>query len=194
MRFKQSLHFAQQFFRQPRTTGALLPSGRALGQAMADSIDWDQVRTAVEIGPGSGAFTGELLRRVEDSNRLMLVEINPSFVDLLRIAHPELEIIQGNVENLRAVLEERSTICVDAIVSGLPWTIFESNQQDRMITSIRSSLCRKGQFSTFIYLQGLVLPGGRRLVKLLEKNFKEVRRTKIVWANLPPAVIFKCRP
>jgi phospholipid N-methyltransferase len=194
MRFKQSLRFAQQFFRQPRTTGALLPSGKALGQAMADSIDWDQVSIAVEIGPGSGAFTGELLRRVGDSNRLMLVEINPSFVDLLRSAHPELEIIQGNVEDLRSVLKNRSTVCVDAIVSGLPWTIFESNQQERMIASIRSSLCRKGQFSTFIYLQGLILPGGKRLVKLLEKNFKEIRRTKVVWANLPPAVIFKCRP
>jgi len=194
MRFKQSLHFAQQFFRQPRTTGALLPSGKALGQAMADSIDWYQVRNAVEVGPGSGAFTGELLRRIADRNRLMLVEINPSFVDLLRVAHPELEIIQGSVDNLRSILEERSAVCVDAIISGLPWTIFESNQQERMITSIRSSLCPKGQFSTFIYLQGLILPGGRRLVKLLEKNFKEVVRTKIVWANLPPAVIFKCRP
>ena len=161
---------------------------------MADSIDWYQVRNAVEVGPGSGAFTGELLRRIADRNRLMLVEINPSFVDLLRVAHPELEIIQGSVDNLRSILEERSAVCVDAIISGLPWTIFESNQQERMITSIRSSLCPKGQFSTFIYLQGLILPGGRRLVKLLEKNFKEVVRTKIVWANLPPAVILKCRP
>ena len=145
------------------------------GEALAAQLD-DQIGAAGE-SPGVCALLG--LQRHGFAKRTGCTE---------------LEIIQGSVDNLRSILEERSAVCVDAIISGLPWTIFESNQQERMITSIRSSLCPKGQFSTFIYLQGLILPGGRRLVKLLEKNFKEVVRTKIVWANLPPAVIFKCRP
>jgi len=50
-----------------------------------------------------------------------------------------------------------------------------------------------GQFVTFAYLQGLLLPPGRRFVALLPKYFTHVSRSRTVWLNLPPAFVYQCR-
>jgi phosphatidylethanolamine/phosphatidyl-N-methylethanolamine N-methyltransferase len=48
-------------------------------------------------------------------------------------------------------------------------------------------------FSTFAYLQGLVLPNARALRERLDAEFSNVTRSPIVWRNLPPAFVYVCR-
>ena len=47
-----------RFLRSPRTVGAVTASSRALAEAMVDGIDLRQPGRIVELGPGTGAFTG----------------------------------------------------------------------------------------------------------------------------------------
>ena len=91
-------------------------------------------------------------------------------------------------------LQERQLRAADAIISGLPWTIFKPEQQDRYMSAIRSGLGPGGVFVTYTYVQGLTLPGGRRFRRRLKSHFTHVSRSKPVWANVPPAVFFTCRP
>ena len=193
MTLKEPLHFALRFLQNPRAIGALMPSGRALGRKMADVVDWEKARTVLEVGPGSGALTAEFLPRVQEGCRFFTVEINPDFVTFLESRFAGIEVVHDSVENLAPILEERDLGFADAIISGLPWTIFTREQQDRYLKAIRSGLDPGGVFVTYTYVQGLSLPGGRRFLRELKSNFTHVSRSRPVWANVPPAVFFTCR-
>ncbi len=190
---KEPIHFAIRFLQNPRSVGAFLPSGRALGRKMADAVDWQQTRTVLEIGPGSGALTAEFLPRVQQDCRFMAVEISHDFASFLQSRFSGLEVVRDTVENLPRILRQRGIHQVDAIISGLPWANFMREEQDRCMKAIKSGLAPAGVFVTYSYLQSLTLPRGRRLLRRLKDNFTYVRRSKPVWSNVPPAVYFTCR-
>ena len=48
-------------------------------------------------------------------------------------------------------------------------------------------------FTTFAYLQGLLLPAGQHFKRKLSDYFSQVRRSETVWFNLPPAFVYRCR-
>jgi phospholipid N-methyltransferase len=50
-----------------------------------------------------------------------------------------------------------------------------------------------GKFATFAYLQGLIMPAGIRFRKQLETQFSKVEISKVVWKNLPPAIVYRCQ-
>ena len=50
-----------------------------------------------------------------------------------------------------------------------------------------------GQFATFAYLQGLLLPAARRFRANLGRSFSQVERSPTAWTNLPPAFVYRCR-
>jgi phospholipid N-methyltransferase len=50
-----------------------------------------------------------------------------------------------------------------------------------------------GYFTTFAYLQGLLLPAGQRFKKLLNKSFRQVTVSRVIWANVPPAIVYRCK-
>ena len=57
----EHLEFFHAFIREPASVGALSPSSRALAMAMIDGFDLRHADTIVELGPGTGAFTGPIL-------------------------------------------------------------------------------------------------------------------------------------
>ena len=61
------------------------------------------------------------------------------------------------------------------------------------LRELRRVLKPGGQFVTFAYLQGLLLPAGRRFRAKLKRSFSDVTKSKIVWRNLPPAFVYRCR-
>jgi phospholipid N-methyltransferase len=75
----------------------------------------------------------------------------------------------------------------------LPWAEFSDDLQKRLLDSMMTVLKKDGQFVTFAYLHGLPLPAGRRFANRLPEYFSEVRRSRAVWKNVPPALVYRCR-
>jgi phospholipid N-methyltransferase len=94
---------------------------------------------------------------------------------------------------VRAICNERGIDQVDAIVCGLPWSIFSPALQTELLEATLSVLRPGGQFTTFAYLQGLMLPTGRRFRDRLHECFSSVERSPTVWRNFPPAFVYRCR-
>lgn len=55
--------FLANWFRHPIETGALAPSSQQLATAMCDTMFLGDGSVVVELGPGTGPFTREILRR-----------------------------------------------------------------------------------------------------------------------------------
>jgi len=60
------------------------------------------------------------------------------------------------------------------------------------MTSVTEALPPGGRFATFTYRHAVRLPAARRFRTLLDENFSEVRESKTVWRNVPPAFVYHC--
>ena len=76
---------------------------------------------------------------------------------------------------------------------GLPWATLPVSLQDTVFAAMDRALVPGGVFVTFGYFQSLVLPAAQALRRRLRRDFAEVSRSPVVWANVPPAFAYICR-
>jgi phospholipid N-methyltransferase len=193
------LAFLRQFLAHPLATGAVSPSSARLAREMVAGFDWNQIDVVVEFGPGTGAFTGDILRSKPEWTRFFAIEQNPEFARRLAERFPQVTTYCDSVANVgRLCAQEGLTAntanvqVIDAIVCGLPWASFGSALQDQLLNATVNCLRPGGRFATFAYLQGLWLPSGIRFGRKLREAFAKVETSRIVWRNLPPAIIYRC--
>lgn len=185
--------FIREFVLNPGHVGAIAPSTRALAGCMVDWIEWDQVGSAVEYGPGTGVFTEQILRCKRPDAEFFAVELNSQFATSLTERFPETTILQDSVANIEALCEQQGVTELDAIVCGLPWAVFSDQDQIAYLDAMMRVLKPGAYFSTFAYLQGMVLPSAHRFRKRLRSYFSEVQACPTVWSNVPPAFVYRCR-
>lgn len=97
-----------------------MPSGKFLARAMAEPVDPRLDGPVIEIGPGTGPVTEALIARGVAQERLVLVEFNPDFVELLKQRFPKATIVQGDAYRLAELLKGKLAGPAAAIVSSLP--------------------------------------------------------------------------
>lgn len=187
-----SAAFLKEFLRAPNVTGAVAPSSPFLAETIVEWIDWSQTSAILEWGPGTGAFTRKILERKPSDCRYIAMEINPDLCKILREKYPGIEICQESVADVEKVCEGECIEVVDCVVSGLPWAVFSDEMQDQFLEAMTCVLREGGQFTTFAYVHGLVVPAGQRFREKLRRYFSSVTRSKVVWLNLPPAFVYRC--
>lgn len=193
MSWQDYVRFVTTFVAHPSTVGAIVPSSKELGHRMVEWIDWPAVKTVVECGPGTGAFTAAIRASMAPGTRFFAVEIDPQFAALLRQRFPDLCVYHDNVVNLQQLCTRTGVRDVEAIISSLPWASFSDAAQTAALDAICAVLAPGGQFATFAYLFGVIMPAAQRFRHKLEQRFAEVHISRITWRNLPPAFVYQCR-
>jgi phospholipid N-methyltransferase len=189
----QTVRFLREFVGSPRRIGAVAPSSPGLARRMVSWIDWKRVGSVVECGPGSGAVTGHILARMRRDCRFFAVELHPGLAEMFRRRYPQVPLVQDSVAHLDRQCAEQGLDRVDCVISSLPWASFSPASQQQHLDAITAVLRPGGSFVTFAYLQGLLLPAGKRFQRLLEEHFDPVVRSRVTWMNLPPAFVYRCR-
>lgn len=181
-----------EFVKDPGGIGTVMPSSKQLAKAMTSDIGIEKAKTVVEIGPGSGVFTSQILKMISPKTKFFLVELNPRIHRQLTERFPDVKIYNESAEILPELLKREETSSADVVVSGLPWASFPPELQHKLLDAIYNSLAKGGMFTTYGYIQGKIMPGGLSIKKLLKKHFNKVESTKTIWQNLPPAFVYKC--
>ena len=187
-----AVQFLSRFLRHPQAVGAVAPSSRFLAEAMLDSVNWDDASCVLEFGPGTGPFTRHVPNRLKPGGRFLAVERDPAFVARLRNDLPHVDVAHADVTAVAGELKARDLGPADAILCGLPWAAFPPDLQTRLMTATLEHLKPGGSFATFAYVQGAVLPAGRRFRTLLDRHFSRVHLSPVVWRNAPPAFVYRC--
>jgi phospholipid N-methyltransferase len=187
MRFFKEALFA------PHTTGAIAPSSIHLARVIAEKAGVQKASRILEIGPGTGAFTGHILQTKQDDAHFVAIERNPNFAVDLKSKFPGARIVEGCATELRTHAAEHEFHEADSIVSGLPWTIFDTKLQRTILGGVHDVLAPRGTFATFAYFGSHWMPGGQNFRKLLRSVFPDTRTSQIVLRNLPPAFVYYCR-
>lgn len=182
--------FFRQFLRNPRQIGAVIPSGASLCRQLTRAADVNAADVILEFGTGTGVVTREILRRKQESARFIGIEINCEMAAATRRRFPEAEIVTDSASRAKEILVERGLESCDCVVSSLPWAAFPDRLQDEHLDAALDALRPGGHFVTFAYVHGLVLPAAQRFHAKLSRRFGPVEMTSVVWANVPPAVVY----
>ena len=185
--------FLAAFVKRPFDTGSITPSSAELAAAMVEGMGIAEADTVVELGPGTGVFTRAIQGQLKPEARLLCFEINPEMAQALRHNFPGVHVVNDSVENIARHLEEAGRAGVDAAISGLPWAAFSPERQQCLLDATLAPLRPGGRFATFAYSHAAWMPPARRFRELLESRFSEVLTSKVVWRNMPPAFVYRCR-
>jgi len=101
-------------------------------------------------------------------------------------------VFEGSAANVKKYLGQFARKDCDRIVSGLSWASFSDDLQSTILNAAFDSLKKGGKFLTFAHYPFSKLPRGKRFKYKLLNLFSEVRVSKIVWSNLPPAFVYVC--
>ncbi|MGH3659293.1 MAG: class I SAM-dependent methyltransferase [Micromonosporaceae bacterium] len=189
------MSFIREFVRNPRQTGSIAASSAPVVRMMLDGLDLTSARSVVELGAGTGAVTDGLRRRLPDSAALLAVELNEDFAAALqrRFQGRGIQVANRSAADLPDLVREYGLgDTVDAIVSGLPWTLMSPADRRRALDAVVDVLDPDGEFVTLSCLHQTVTGSGKRLRELLGKRFGEVRREPVVWAAVPPMIAYRC--
>jgi phospholipid N-methyltransferase len=202
--FTECRQFYRQFRQQYYTTGSIMPSSRALARAMTRPMRQCQgPRRILEVGPGTGAVTSEIVRQLRPGDEFDIVEINADFAAFLgqrfseepdfrrrrqqtRIMHQPLQEVPGEHE-------------YDFMISGLPLNNFSLDLVEDIFRSYERLLKPEGTLTSYEYVwiramkMPFVGPSERdRLTRLTHYLDAKVRHyqigEEIVFLNVPPAV------
>jgi phosphatidylethanolamine/phosphatidyl-N-methylethanolamine N-methyltransferase len=201
--------FWREFRRTFHGTGAVLPSGRGLAKALAHYVrEGSGPRRILEVGPGTGAVTREILRAMRPDDRLVLVERNEEFVARLRArlaGDPSLNGVADRITLVHAGVEQLADEePFDVIISGLPLNNFPVALVEQLLGKLQQLLAPQGTLSFFEYVAirraKAMVSGraervrlqciGRALDDLLQAA--QVRRDCVL-ANVPPAWVHHVR-
>jgi phosphatidylethanolamine/phosphatidyl-N-methylethanolamine N-methyltransferase len=202
--------FFREFLTNYRTTGAILPSGRPLGAALARFVGDGRARARriLEVGPGTGSVTRRIVEAMGPDDRLDLVELNETFVQCLRHRLQSDEAFRplaGRTRLLHCPVEQLPRQrAYDLIISGLPLNNFSVSEVRGILGAFSGLLKPGGTLSFFEYMAirrlRALLSGraersrlrgiGQALGTLLREH--EIRRDWI-WPNVPPAWVHHVR-
>ena len=172
------INFIKQFILHPKEVGAVTPSGPELIKLMMEPIDFAKTSHIVEVGPGDGAITKALLKKMSPESKLTAIEINKEFCnELKKINDSRLTVINGDAFEISSIVTE-----AEYVVSGLPLVSFSEKKVDSFLTQAKTIAKQS-------YIQYNYSPLREAQYK---KHFKQVSR-KIAIKNIPPAIVYTCR-
>lgn len=187
------LEFARESIKAPASTGAVAPTSKFVIEKVIQLADLQQADSVVELGPGTGVITEQIQFHLKPRAAFFALELNNKFVEVARKRCPVARIYHDAADALPNYLEEHKWLQCDCIISSLPWTIFESAEQDRLLETISASLKPGGKFISIVYLGAKTRVRGRYFISSLPLHFRQVERSKIIWRNLPPTEVYCCK-
>ncbi|MBL8798618.1 MAG: methyltransferase domain-containing protein [Planctomycetia bacterium] len=197
--------FFREFRRHFRDTGSVLPSGLFLARALTTELRKPRAPARIlEVGPGTGSVTQQILRHLLPGDRFDAVELNGHFVALLqrrfdrdwefRSRRSQVRLIHSAVEDLAGEAQ------YDFIISGLPFNNFPASLV-REVFQVYDRLLRPGgtlSYYEYALVRQLKTPfvdrsERRRLFRvgrLVNRYIRayQVRRERVL-VNVPPAIV-----
>lgn len=176
------MRFFSALLRNPREIGAVVPSSKYLARSLANFIRVDD--SVLELGPGTGAITKIILQKIPIENFTAL-ELSADFAISLREKFLGVNVITGDAAELPTLLNGKK---IDMIISSLPLLTLPADVRDKILACIPNVLSPGGQFIQYTYSL-------RKKNIFYPKNFV-VKKTFIVWRNIPPArvTVFQINP
>jgi len=180
LKLQETSSFIVEWIKSPLVTASVIPSSKRLAKKMVQGLNPGS-NQVIELGPGTGVFTNELLASGIKEELLVLVELNNKFAAKLRKKYPEATVINGAAEALPRLQLKK----VNAVVSGLPLLSMRDKQIDAILKGVFDVMEPDGVLVQFTY--GYSCPIKK---PLLQQHGLVAHRNSFVLNNFPPASVY----
>lgn len=181
---REQLLFLRGLIANPVNVGAIAPSSPALARAVAAQVDPQSEGPVLELGPGTGSMTRELLTRGIAAERMVAIEWDANFARTMAAEFPDIRVIRGDAFDLDETLPRNGYEQFAAIVSGIPMLNHPMERRRALVEAAFRRMQPGGPMIQFSY--GLFAP-------VKPPRGISVKRAAYVWANLPPASVWVYR-
>jgi phosphatidylethanolamine/phosphatidyl-N-methylethanolamine N-methyltransferase len=182
--FQEELRFLRGLIANPRSVGAIAPSSPSLARAVAAQVDPGSRGPVLELGPGTGAMTREILARGVSPDRMILIEADPEFAKQIVREFPGVHVIRGDAFDLDGTLGRLVSQPFAAVISGIPLLNHSLAKRNALIDGAFRRLAPGAPLVQFSYGFGSPVPPPAGIT---------VRLAAFVWKNLPPARVWVYR-
>tara|TARA_Y100001970_G_scaffold205634_1_gene250427 strand:+ start:2427 stop:2993 length:567 start_codon:yes stop_codon:yes gene_type:complete len=184
--------FSFEFLKNPIQIGSPFPSSKSLAKLMVDSAKLQSNATIVELGPGTGSVTKQILKQTSSDSLFFAIEINEILYKKFKQNFPDTIIYHGTANEIKKYLKIHNRSQVDCIISAIPWATLSIDLQQELFSEIYDVLAPGGKFLTIALLIGTFFSRGKKFKQLLDSNFELVNKSPVVWKNFPPAIAYIC--
>ena len=181
-----TMTFFTEFLRNPRQNASIVPSAQAACEKMFEGLDMGAMQYVVELGPGTGCFTRELMAQLPSSAQVLMLEINPTFCPRLEQEYGHrFHVRQESAHRMDELVAELGWPRIDLVVSGLPYTL-----PDVVIDPLFESLKRRTREGTTYRFFTYVPPLMKRKY---EPSGFDLTLEHVVVKNVPPMWIYSAK-
>lgn len=183
---RRSLTFLAGFLKNPREVGSVVPSSRTLVRRIMRLGDAAGSRVIVELGPGTGVITKQMLAEATPDTKLLGIEINPLYLRTLQrdIRDPRLTIHRGPAIEIGEALAAIGESSADLVVSGIPFSTLPKQEARETLERVRAALVPGGRFVAYQFRS--------EVRRLADPVFGRGEMHQGFW-NIPPMRIYVWR-
>jgi phosphatidylethanolamine/phosphatidyl-N-methylethanolamine N-methyltransferase len=176
--------FLRGFLERPKEVGSIIPSSRWMERRITRTAEIAKANLVIELGPGTGGTTKALLSAMAPGARLLAIEINPRFCDLLResIDDPRLIVHEGSAAEIPEALVKHDLDAPDVVLSGIPFSTMPQELGLSILRSVRKSLKPGGRFVAYQF---------RDVVHTIGKRVFGPASVQIELFNMPPMRVYR---
>jgi len=176
--------FLRGFLERPKEVGSIIPSSRWMERRITRTAELADAKLAVELGPGTGGTTRALLQAMAPDARLLAIEINPDFCELIKdsIRDPRLIIHNGSAAEIPEALVKHDLSPPDVVLSGIPFSTMSRRLGLDILRSVRESLRPGGRFVAYQF---------RDVVHTLGKQVFGPATIQLELLNVPPMRVYR---
>jgi phospholipid N-methyltransferase len=185
----EHLMFLGKFLRNPRNVGSVVPSSQALAREMARAVPVSPDAVVVELGPGTGALTRQVVKVLAPGQRFLAIDIDPEFCENLRKRWPRIDCECGSAADMPKMIEARRWSGVHHVLSGLPFASLPAAISRAILQAVAQSLVPGGTFTTFQYVHAYATPPAVKFRKQMADRFGPMVGRQLVVRNVPPAYV-----
>jgi phosphatidylethanolamine/phosphatidyl-N-methylethanolamine N-methyltransferase len=163
---------------------SITPTSKWAVKSICNNIDFHKRNVVVEYGPGTGVFTKYLLSKLSPDSKIILIEKNKNFVNILIETfqqYPNVFIYNESAESVNDLLFESGEQSANYVLSGIPFSFFDGQLRDRIVSNTYSVLKDEGSFLPY----QTFFQKDEHLKDYLKNYFDEVEDQYFL-ANLPP--------
>ena len=153
---------------------------------MLKGIDFKKNQNIIELGPGTGIFTKEIIKKMSPKSNLISIELNKSFYKQLSHkfkGNSQFTPVLGSADNISNIIKEQNINSVDVIISSLPLAVIPLRIKAGIFREVKKVLKEDGSFIQFQY--------SLNAKEILNKRFSSVNIT-FTPVNIPPAFVYHC--
>ncbi|HLK79281.1 MAG TPA: methyltransferase domain-containing protein [Streptosporangiaceae bacterium] len=170
--------------RHPLLVGEVFVTSQPTVRFMLDlaRTGWAQVPEVIELGAGTGSYTGQILGRLGPHATLTAIERDPGLAARVKARYPGDQRLTVLCQDAGLELGRREPGTVPLMVSALPWTSMPPADRDRLLGLAASRLAPGGELLTIQYTTACD--------RLFRRYFGDVTHAWSL-ANVPPAACYR---